>query len=55
MGLISGDQISGAARDRELGVNRHRKLSHRFASLSVTSNWCRDRIGHFLCLRLLSG
>jgi len=26
----------------------------RFASLSVSSNWCRDRIGHFLCMRLLS-
>jgi len=35
-------------------VSRHRKLDQRFASLSVTSNWCRDRIGHFLCLRLLS-
>jgi glyceraldehyde-3-phosphate dehydrogenase/erythrose-4-phosphate dehydrogenase len=36
-------------------VNRHPKLRHRFASLSVTFNWCRDRIGHFLCLRRLSG
>jgi hypothetical protein len=36
-------------------VNRHPKLHHRFASLSVTFNWCRDRIGHFLCLRPLSG
>jgi hypothetical protein len=36
-------------------VSRQRKLSKRFASLSVTFNWCRDRIGHFLCLRPLSG
>ena len=36
-------------------VNRHPKLHHRFASLSVTFNWCRDRIGHFHCLRPLSG
>jgi hypothetical protein len=27
----------------------------RFASLIVTSNWCRDRIARFLCLELLSG
>jgi hypothetical protein len=38
-----------------LGVSRQRKLSQRFASLSVTFNWCRDRIGHFHCLRPLSG
>lgn len=31
------------------------KLNHRFASLIVTSNWCRDRIARFLCLRILSG
>ena len=30
-------------------------LARRFASLSVTFNWCRDRIGHFFCLRPLSG
>jgi hypothetical protein len=36
-------------------VRRQRKLVHRFASLSVTFNWCRDRIGHFHCLRPLSG
>ena len=36
-------------------VRRQRKLVRRFASLTVTSHWCRDRIGHFLCLRPLSG
>ena len=35
-------------------VKRHPLLVLRFASLTVTSNWCRDRIGLFLCLRLLS-
>ena len=40
---------------RAKAVSRQRKLSQRFASLSVTFNWCRDRIGHFLCLRPLSG
>jgi hypothetical protein len=33
-------QGSGAS---EGSVSRHRKLGQRFASLSVTSNWCRDR------------
>jgi putative transposase len=36
-------------------VKRHPLLVLRFASLSVTFNWCRDRIGHFHCLRPLSG
>jgi len=36
-------------------VRRQRKLVRRFASLIVTSNWCRDRIARFLCLRILSG
>ena len=31
------------------------KLAGRFASLIVTTNWCRDRFARFLCLRLLSG
>ena len=40
--------------DLVLSVNRHAESPHRFASLTVTSNWCRDRIARFLCLRNLS-
>lgn len=48
----------------EIGVVMHllehilsgdNEVGRRFASLIVTSNWCRDRIARFLCLRILSG
>jgi len=55
------EYINGDKRVRPVMVGsrnhqwRHRKLDQRFASLIVTSNWCRDRIARFLCLRILSG
>jgi transposase len=56
---LSGTDLGSFCRQRGLYpkqlVRRQGKLVRRFASLSVTFNWCRDRIGHFLCLRPLSG
>ncbi len=37
------------------GVRRHRKLDQRFASLTVTDHWCRDRNCSLSCGRPLSG
>jgi hypothetical protein len=44
-----------AVLERALNLLDWQELEERFASLTVTSHWCRDRIGHVLCLRPLSG